>query len=81
MEREIRRLKHPQTGDTIEAFVVPIENEKNEPLLIRLADGALIRIKVDIAEVSCAPDVLDNDGNPMYYVKSGSMMTILEPPK
>ena len=81
MPREIRRLRHPKTGDVVEGVVVPIEHEENKPVHIRLSDGALIRIKVDIAEVSCVPEEFDADGNPLYFVKTGTLITILEPPR
>ena len=75
-----RRLQSPRTGEIVEAEVVGIEQISDPPIVVELADGTTLRIKTDVIEVSRFNGEWDNEGQPLYNVKSASFMTVLESP-
>ena len=72
-----RRLPSPVTGKLVEATVVDIVEIEDKPIMIRLADGSLLRLKVDVVEVVRFEE-RDKEGNPFYNVRSGNSMIVLE---
>ena len=74
-----RKLVSP-SGKTIEAELVEIEEISEKPITIRLSDGAVLRFKVDIAEVCRYDKEKDAEGFPLYHVKSGNVIIVLEGP-
>lgn len=75
-----RRIKDPTTGQVIEANVVDISKEENRAVILEMTDGAVLRLKVDVAEVTRIPDTLNALGEPIYVVKSGTSVSLLDPP-
>ena len=75
-----RKLVTP-SGKTVEAEVINIEEISDRPIIIKLSDGTVLRFRVDIAEVSRYDKEWDWEGNPLYHVKSGNIVTILECPE
>lgn len=73
-----RKIRNPHTGEVVDATVVEIESVDSKPILIRLADGALIRLVVDVGEVAVLADIQDPEGNPVYNVRTGNVMMLLE---
>ena len=75
-----RKVKSPTTGETVDAEVVEIEDIKDPPIRISLADGTQLRLKTDVVEVLRFKEEWDNDGNPLYNVRSASFMAVLDAP-
>lgn len=50
-----RQVEHPVTGETVEVELVDILGEKNVPIIIKLADGAILQFKVHIIEAARTP--------------------------
>ena len=73
-----RKMKHPQQGEMHDVEMVEIEEIIEKPMKIRLADGTLLRIKVDVVEVSKFKGERGPDGHPIYNVRSGTIITVLE---
>ncbi len=75
-----RTLLSPTTGEPVEATVVDIEEIRERPLMISLADGSVLRLRVDVVEVARFNGEWDGDGHPLYNVRSGSILAVLESP-
>ncbi len=75
-----RRLRSPTTGEMTDATVVEIEEIADKPIIIRLADGSRMRIRVDVIEVVRFDGEWDPEGHPIYQIKSGNIIAILESP-
>ena len=74
-----RRIKNPVTGELIEAQIVEIDEEENNAIILKLKDGAVLRLKIDIAQVVLIPS-LDPLGEPMYRVQSSNSLSVLDIP-
>ena len=75
-----RRVKSPTTGEIVDAEVIEIEEISDPPTRITLADGTRLRLKTDVMEVMRFNGEWDNDGNPLYNVRSASFIAVLESP-
>ena len=75
-----RRIKDPKTDESVEVKVVEIESEENRPIRVRLKDGALLRIRLDVIEIARVLDRYDAEGNPVYVIRSAKTHYVLEPP-
>ena len=74
------QIINPVTGERIEVTVTEIIKEENEPIMLKLEDGAVLRFKVDIAQVSRLPNPQNVHSEPLYHVKSNNAVTLLTPP-
>lgn len=74
-----RKTSHydPKTGTTTEIEVVEIIDIHEKPTTVTLADGTILRVKVDVLEVGRIPGKQDPEGNPAYSVKSGTIVNVL----
>ena len=53
-EIRVKRRVKSSTGESIEAEVVEFDEISNQPIILKLSDGSILRLKVDIVEVvSC----------------------------
>lgn len=75
-----RRVKNPVTGDLTEAEVVEITSERNDPIMLEMADGSVLRIKVDVAEIARVRGTYNAAGDSVYIIRSNNSVTLLEPP-
>ena len=75
-----RKIRNPKTGEIEDTDVVEVIGEDNKPVMLRLADGAVLRLKVDVAEVARVPNAYNAGGEPLYLVKSSNSMALIEPP-
>ena len=73
-----RKLRSPTTGKIVEATVVEFEEISGQPVILRLADGSVLRLKTDVIEVARFEGERDNEGHPLYNVRSGNILVILE---
>ena len=74
-----RQVKHPATGETVEVELVDILGEKNIPIIIKLADGAILQFKVHIIEAARTPREIEESDEQGYMVNSSTSLTLLEP--
>ena len=75
-----RKISNPRTGQVVEAEVVNIAQLTDPPIRIVLEDGSELGLKTDIIEVSRIPDEWDNEGHPIYSLKSSNSMAVLDSP-
>ena len=75
-----RKFTSP-TGKTIEAEIIDIEEITDRPVIVKLSDGSILRLRVDVVEVCRSDDEWDQEGNPLYHVKSGNIISIIECPE
>ena len=75
-----RRIKNLNTGEMTDATVVDIESIDDRPVIITLADGSVLRLKIDVVEIVHIDGEWDRDGNPCYQIKSGNIVAVLESP-
>ncbi|MYI69773.1 MAG: hypothetical protein F4103_13870 [Boseongicola sp. SB0673_bin_14] len=76
-----RTLPSPITGKPVEATLVEIKEISEKPTVISLADGAVLRLKLDVIEVARFENERDPEGNPIYNVRSGNILAVLEAPE
>ena len=65
-----------QTGRMVTGELVEVEESTERFTDIKLADGTQIRLKTVVVEVVRADDQWDNEGNPIYIVRSATVMTV-----
>ena len=73
-----RKYQSPTTGKIVDATVVEIEEIKERPIIIELSDGTTLRLRVDVVEIVRFEGEWDNDGHPLYNVRSGNILAVLE---
>ena len=73
-----RKMKHPTTGEMHDVEMVEIEEIIEKPMKIKLADGTILRIRVDVVEVAKfkGERALDGPSNLQcekwhYYISAG----------
>ena len=76
----IRRTKNPNTGETVEATVIEMTEINDPPVIIKLIDESVLRLKIDVVEVVRFDGEWDREGNPLYQIKSGTVLAVLESP-
>ena len=80
MDEKKRRVPHPTTGDMVDATVVGFEKEGNVSFLLKLSDGSECRVTLDVVDVVRIPGSWDPDGHPLYHIRFGTVMAVLESP-
>ena len=75
-----RQIKDPITGKVIEAEVVEITKEDNNAVVLKMAGGDILRLKMDVAEVVRFPSLNAID-EPTYAVRSNTSVTLLDTPR
>ncbi|HEY1245739.1 MAG TPA: hypothetical protein VGF29_13020 [Hyphomicrobiaceae bacterium] len=68
-----RRVKVKIRGEDVDAWEVPFESTERWTE-IRVEDGAVLRLKVVVSNVYRVESKVDNQGNPVYAVKSANAM-------
>ena len=74
-----RRIKDPITGQLTEAQIVEINEEENNAIILKLEDGAVLRLKIDIAQVVWTSST-DFSDEPIYRVQSTNSLVVLDLP-
>ena len=75
-----RRITHPRTGKSIDAVVVDIAEIRESPIRVTLEDGTVLRLRIDVVEAIRVDGEWDVDGHPLYQVKNGVNIMVLESP-
>ncbi len=66
---------------TVDGFEVPILESNEKWSEIRLEDGTILRVKPNVLSVIRVTGQYDQEGNPMYALKSAQVMTIASVPE
>jgi hypothetical protein len=64
-----------------EGFDVPITESTEKWSEIHLEDGSILRIKPNVISVIRITGQYDQDGNPLYALKSSQVMTVVSAPE
>lgn len=72
-----KTIKLP-TGETVVCSIVDILESIERSNEVRLSDGTILKVKIVTTEVSRVDDRWDEDGNPMYAIKSQNIVTVFE---
>ena len=71
--------KIPYKGQQVDATEVDFEVRKEDWSEYQLRDGATIKMKMVVIEVLKVPDEYDNEGNPIYVIKSNNVLAVRAP--
>ncbi len=74
-----RKIQFPPGAPPKEAELVPVNTSNENWNEYILQDGSVIRLKAVATEIWRILDEYDQDGNPVYFVKSGNMITVIAP--
>jgi hypothetical protein len=78
VERKVK-TKLP-TGEMVDALEVPIEESTDRWSEVRLEDGAIFRVKMNVISVMRVPTMKDQDGNPFYTFNAAPVIALIQPP-
>ena len=67
-----------QFGVDVSGVLVDVEESTERFSDVRLNDGTLLRTKLSVIEAVRTDGKYDDDGNPIYVVKSANVITIVE---
>lgn len=78
-----RKITYPVqgTGQTVTGEPVEIEETVERPTMVKLSDGTTLRVKVDVIGAARIEGQWDNDGRPVYRVKSATLVAVLDSPE
>lgn len=76
-----RSIKVPFEGKIVEGVELDFKTIKEEWNEYQVTDGSIIRMKVVVTNITRVTDRYDNDGNPIYVVKSSNVLTVSAPEK
>ncbi len=66
-------------GKEVEAFDVDFRVSREDWNEYALLDGTTIRMKAVVSSIIRLEDQFDNEGNPVYMVKSNNMVVVKSP--
>ncbi len=76
-----RLIKDSKTGQIVEVDMVEIVGLVNSPIVVTLRDGAVIRVKMDIAQAGRVKGKLSPQGEPIYQLQMGYTFGLLKLPE
>jgi len=76
-----RTIKVPFEGKIVEGVEMEFKSIKEDWNEYQINDGTIVRLKVVVTNVARITDKYDNDGNPIYVVKSSNVLSISAPEK
>ena len=71
--------KVPFLGNDVEADPVDMISDQETWNEYQLGDGTLLRMKTIVSEIFKIRDQYDEAGNPVYFVKSGNVLSVRSP--
>lgn len=74
-----RKIPAPPDGNLRDAELVDIKTSKEPLNVYELADGSVISLKTVVTEIWRVDGVWDQEGNPLYVVKSGNIASTTAP--
>jgi hypothetical protein len=79
LERKVK-VPMPPSGAMTDGFDVPVVESTERWTEIKLEDGSILRIKASVLSAIRVQGQFDNDGNPMYALKSNISMVVVDAP-
>ena len=77
-EPTTKKIRSPIDGELVEAEIMEIDREKNSAIILHLKDGAVLRLKTDIAQVLRIPGGYGEHDEPYYRVQSSNVLSLIE---
>ena len=74
-----RKIPSPPDGQLRDAELIEINSSNERSNTYELADGTVISLKTVVTEIWRVEGVYDQDGNPLYITKSGTLATATAP--
>ena len=68
--------KIPYRGREVDATDVEFQTRKEDWNEYQLMDGSVIKMKLVVSEIFKVPDEYDNEGNPVYVVRSKNVTVV-----
>ncbi len=74
-----RKIKVPYQGEMRDATIVDVNQASELWNHYFLEDGTVLKFKVVVTQVTKIDDEHDQEGNPVYNVKSTNVLTVMCP--
>lgn len=74
-----RKMPVGPNGRVVDAELVDVQSSQESWSQYLLGDGTTLKLKIVVTEIWRAVDEFDNDGNPLYIVKSGNILVVNAP--
>jgi hypothetical protein len=74
---EIRKIQVPWMGRMVNGMDIPVDESTEKWSEVKLVDGTVIRVKQTVASVVRLENEWDQEGNPIYVVKSAPAIAII----
>jgi len=71
--------KIPFRGREVDAIEVDFQTRKEDWNEYQLMDGSTIKMKLVVSDIFRVPDEWDNEGNPVYVVRSNNVLVVRAP--
>lgn len=76
-----RTIKVPFEGKTVDGLDMDFKSIKEDWNEYQINDGTIVRMKVVVVNIAKLTDKYDNEGNPVYIVKTSNVLAISAPEK
>jgi len=76
-----RTIKVPFEGKTVDGLDMDFKSIKEDWNEYQINDGTIVRMKVVVVNIAKVTDKYDNEGNPVYIVKTSNVLAISAPEK
>jgi hypothetical protein len=76
-----RTIKVPFQGKTVDGLDMDFKSIKEDWNEYQINDGTIVRMKVVVVNIAKVTDKYDNEGNPVYIVKTSNVLAISAPEK
>lgn len=76
-----RTIKVPFEGKIVEGFEMGFKSINEDWNEYQVNDGTIIRLKVVVTNIAKIADKFDQEGNPIYVVKSSNVLSVSPPEK
>ena len=80
MQEHKKMLRGP-SGKMVEGIDVAVLESTERFSETRLEDGTVIRAKVTVLSATRIDEELDEDGNPLYAIKSQNVVNVIKAPR
>jgi hypothetical protein len=68
-------------GQVADAFEVPVEESIERWSELKLEDGSILRVKINVITVTRVQGMWDAQGNPFYAVNAAPVMAVVDAPE
>jgi hypothetical protein len=75
------KVKLVPSGQEVDAFEVPVEESTERWSELKLEDGTILRVKINVIAIHRVPEMWDPQGNPFYVLNMAPVIAILESPE